>query len=487
LARLRDLHRVLTKVSQPGGLDATLQAVADAVVEGLGFQVAAVNALRADGAFVVRAVAGSAQARRALLGSVTLAEHFEQEFQLADGGEGWGNLRFVPRERLSGPGRGWVPPTSGSAAPGGWHPEDALFAPLHGSSGDLVGVLSVDLPRDGRRPGPLERELLETFAAQAGIAIDNARLAEQLRQDHERLRVSEQSLRLAFDGSDVGMAMVDLGPDDPGRFLRVNPALARLLGHRAEQLTQMRVADVAHPQDLQAHPDGLSDALPKALAEGSDSYRIEHRYLRADGEVLWLEVTNSILRDDRGEVVYGFVQVHDITARRATEQQLVEAATRDPLTGVANRAALRTHLASTVAGCRRAGCTGAVVYVDLDGFKQVNDSLGHHAGDAMLCAVATRLQGALRDGDMVARVGGDEFVLVVQGIQGQDLQALLSRLLGELAEPIWYRGSRARVTASLGVAVLDESADPDTLLQQADTAMYQAKQARRNQHCSRAP
>ena len=486
LAALRGLHRVLTRVSGVRDLDETLQAVVEAVVEAVGFHVAALNSLRADGSFETRAVAGSEQARTALMGAVTTPEDFASELALAEQ-DGWGTLRFVPHERLDGPPRGWVPMTRIPAEPDGWHPEDALFAPLHAASGELVGVLSVDLPHDGRRPGALQRELLEMLAAQAGIVIDNARLAEQLREDHERLRVSEQSLRLAFDGSDVGMAMVDLGQDDPGRFQRVNAALTRMLGYSAGRLTAMRVADLAHPEDLTEGLDGLSDALRQALTTGSESYRLERRYVRADGDVLWVEVTNSIIRNDQGRVVSGFVQAHDITARRAAEQQLIEAATRDSLTGVANRSALETRLAAVVAAACRTGRAGAVVFVDLDGFKRVNDSLGHEAGDTVLRTVAARLQAALRDGDLVARLGGDEFVLVFEDVDDQDLRALVPRLVGELAEPVPHRGHALRVTASLGVAVLDaHSADPATLLRQADTAMYQAKQAGRNRHAFHA-
>jgi diguanylate cyclase (GGDEF)-like protein/PAS domain S-box-containing protein len=475
-AALRGLHRVLTKVSRVRDLDATLDAVVDGVVEAVGFEIAAVNVVRPDGCFEMRAVAGSQEARAALLGAVSAPEEFAEEFARADA---WGALRFVPHQRLHGPARGWVSSAQEPDVADGWHPEDALFAPLRSPSGELVGMLSVDLPRDGRRPGALQRELLEMFAVHAGIAIDNARLAEQLREEHERLQVSQESLSLAFDGSDVGMAKIALGPDDAGRFLRVNPGLQRITGYTAEQLASMRVGDLSHPDDLAAE----RDRLLQALAEGAKTYTIESRYRRADGSVVRLSVNHSIIRNGRGEVLYGFVNVHDVTERHAAEQRLREEAARDALTGLPNRAALARDLSSAIAAAASGDHRGAVVFCDLDGFKAVNDVHGHDAGDTVLRVVAARLRTVLRAGDVVARLGGDEFVLVLRDIDEQALRGTVDRLLAELGEPIDHHGTALRVTASLGIAVLDQHAvDADTIMRRADIAMYRAKRAGRNQH-----
>ena len=476
LAALRGLHRVLTKVSGVRDLDATLEAVVDGVVEAVGFEVAAVNVVRADGCFEMRAVAGSEDAREALLGAVSAPEDFAEEFARADA---WGALRFVPHQRLHGPARGWVSSAQEPDVAGGWHPEDALFAPLRSPSGELVGILSVDLPRDGRRPGALQRELLEMFAVHAGIAIDNARLAEQLREEHERLQLSQESLSLAFYGSDVGMATIALGPDDVGRFVRVNPGLERITGYTAEQLASMQVSDLSHPDDLAAE----RERLRMALHEGAKTYTLESRYRRADGSVVWLSVNHSIIRNGRGEVLYGFVNVHDVTERHDTEQQLREAAARDALTGLPNRETLARHLTSAIAAAASGDHRGAVVFCDLDGFKAVNDVNGHDAGDTVLRVVAARLRAVLRGGDLVARLGGDEFVLVLRDIGEHALQGMVDRLLAELGEPIDHRGRELRVTASLGIAVLDQqTSDADTILRRADTAMYRAKRAGRNRH-----
>ena len=230
MSGLRRLYELIGRINGGRSVSAVLQSVVDGVVEGLGFGVAVVNLVHADGSFEVVAVAGSDDARAVLLGSCSPRGAFDAEFAVA---EHWGGLRFVPHDRIPEEAiTGWIPPADADLAvddPDAWHPWDALFAPLTAPSGELVGMLSVDLPHDGRRPGLLQRELLEMFATQAGIAVDNARLS-------ERLRASEASFRLAFDGAATAMTMTSLDPRDAGRFLRVNDAMCALTGYTASEL-----------------------------------------------------------------------------------------------------------------------------------------------------------------------------------------------------------------------------------------------------------
>jgi len=480
LAALRGLHAVLTRVSGVRGLDATLQAVVDGVVEGVGFGIAAVNCRRPDGSFQMLAVSGSADAREALLGRVSAPDAYEKEFASADS---WGSLRFVPHERVEGEVRGWVPPSTTAAVPGGWHPEDALFAPLYAASGELVGVLSVDLPRDGARPGMFQRELLEMFAAQAGIAIDNARLTAELRREHELLRASEQSLGLAFEGSDVGMAMIDLDGGHPGRFLRANQALATMTGYSVAQILTMTCTDLTHPADA---ADGLEHL--RALQVGdNDAYRAENRYVRSDGSVLWVGVTCSAIRGAPGGACYGYTQIEDITERHEAERLLTEAATHDLLTGLLNRAALGQKLDAAIAAAASGLSRGAVLFCDLDGMKAVNDLSGHEAGDEVLRSTAARLLASVRTQDRVARFGGDEFVLLLTDVTDATLHTLAARILRRLAEPIKHDGELLTVTASIGVCVLDGSKASGDVLRAADAAMYSAKHAGRDRYVIAGP
>jgi transcriptional regulator with GAF, ATPase, and Fis domain len=190
LLAMRDLQRLILRVN--GGIDlaTTLQAVADGVVEGLGFGVAVVNLVH-DADFVqVVAVAGSEEATDLLLGQTGTLDGWQKALSVADE---WGGLRFVPHDRFAQDDDlpTWVPDIPVSEDPMAWHPMDALFRPLESASGELIGILSVDLPTDGRRPGPLQQELLEMFAVQAALAIDNARLTEALHAEQRRLQASE--------------------------------------------------------------------------------------------------------------------------------------------------------------------------------------------------------------------------------------------------------------------------------------------------------
>ena len=200
-------------------------------------------------------------------------------------------------------------------------------------------MLSVDLPHDGRRPGALQREMLEMFATQAGIAIDNARLS-------ERLRACEASFRLAFDGAAVGMTMISLDPRDPGRFLRVNDAMCAITGYSADQLTSMSIADITHPDDLSVSLDALDAAVTgRAVVD-----RAEKRYVRADGSHVWVAITSSVIRlGVRGEPARHHPgRGHRRPARRPTAD-LAWQATHDPLTRLLNRAGLHEHLAPRLA------------------------------------------------------------------------------------------------------------------------------------------
>jgi diguanylate cyclase (GGDEF)-like protein/PAS domain S-box-containing protein len=510
MSALRRLYELIGRLNGGRSLPAVLQSVVDGVVEALGFSVAVVNLVHADGSFEVFAVAGSDDARAELLGSRSPQGAFDAEFAVA---EHWGGLRFVPHDRIPDDAiTGWIPPADlGPTVEGAdaWHPWDALFAPLTSPSGELVGMLSVDLPHDGRRPGALQRELLEMFATQAGIAIDNARLT-------EHLRASEASFRLAFDGAAVGMTMTSLDPRDPGRFLRVNDAMCAITGYSASELTTMAVADITHPDDLATSLAALEDAVTgRGLVN-----RAEKRYVRSNGSHVWVAISSSVIRLESGESLHAITQVEDITARKAAETELTWLVTHDPLTRLLNRAGLHEHLVAallesqladtTASGSAESGSpesgsaesgsaesrsaetqqTGALLYCDLDGFKTVNDTYGHDIGDRVLRVAGNRLTEHVRDRDGVARLGGDEFVVVAQQVTLDEAISLAERIVGSLAEPLQIDGTTVQITVSVGIAPLSDvsaASGPDVaaLLHIADTAMYQAKANGRNGHAVR--
>lgn len=468
LAALRRLYEVSARMAAGRSLSETLQAVVEGVVDGLGFGIAVLNLRHADGKFEVIAVAGSPEAQAALLGTVSAADIFDAEFALADS---WGRLRFVPHERLpDGDPIGWIPDVPVSDHPDAWHPLDALFAPLYDSGDELVGMLSVDLPVDQRRPGPVSRELLEIFATQAGLAIDKARLTDKLMAEKARLEASEVTFRLAFEGSGNGMATVAVDPPDRGRLLRVNAALSRITGVPANELVGTTVGTLLEQRDFDVIEAGLA-----ASAGSAEPYRFEVPYdRRSDGSVIWLGGTAAMVTPGNAGRRFILVQIDDVTARKDAQRKLEHHAGHDPLTGLPNRRLLAQRFHTAYQRCRETGRQGALLFCDLDHFKIVNDRYGHDAGDRALRLIAQRMLEQVRHGDTVARLGGDEFAILAEDIASDDLDQLTERVMSAIQRPL--PGIDVLVSASIGTAVIEpESPTLDSLLRNADKAMYDVK------------
>jgi diguanylate cyclase (GGDEF)-like protein/PAS domain S-box-containing protein len=474
LTALRLLHRVVADLNAARGLNATLQAVADGVVSSLGFEAAAVNVVRPDGDLEVAAVAGGEEVKRALAGRVGTRASWDILLEAADI---WGSLRFLSHaasgshlDELPSELPTWVSDALPRPEPGTWHPMDALFAPLSTPEGELVGVLSVDMPRDRRLPGPWQCELLEIFAAQAAIAIDNERLraealhaVERLEAEQLALRASEESFRQAFENAPSGMAVTDLKDPEAGRLVRVNDALCGLLGYPEATLLRMGLEAVVHAEDCAA-----------LAAELWASGRHELRLTRSDGASIWVSLRSSAIPDAVGEPHLLLTHVEDIEDRKRREQHLVHRASHDPLTGLPNREELRARLEQMLSS----GTSLAVLFCDLDDFKDINDRYGHHTGDAVLTEVARRLGASVRDEDTVSRVGGDEFVVVAGGINQNEADDLAVRLSRTLAKPLSCDGDDIRVGASFGVSWADGDVSADAMLRAADREMYKRKRAR---------
>ncbi len=458
IAKLRHIQQLVRRINSGLSLQDTLQAVVDGVVEIAGFEVAVLNHLQPDGMLACVAVAGHADARKKLLGNRVPVAEFEDEFALA---ENWGALRFVPHERLPVDVQptGWIPDFEMVDEPDAWHPQDALFAPLYCPDNELIGMLSVDLPSDRRRPGPFQREVLEMYAAHAALAIHHARLV-------DKLAAGEQAFRLAFEAAATGMAVISIAPSDSARYRRVNKAFCELLGYTEEELLRRTVADITHPDD-----HGADKALAEQAEQGRRIFRVEKRYVHATGGSVWVAVTSSIVEDAQGPA-YAISQIEDVGARRADREELTRLASRDSLTGLSNRHTLYHHLRSVTP--RRDGAA-AVLFCDLDGFKLVNDRFSHAVGDEVLIVVAQRLRAAARAGDVVARLGGDEFVLVTPAPAAT---ALAGRLLEVVAEPIKVQGHTLRLTASIGIASTpSRQLESRQIIHEADLAMYRAKRS----------
>jgi diguanylate cyclase (GGDEF)-like protein/PAS domain S-box-containing protein len=256
-----------------------------------------------------------------------------------------------------------------------------------------------------------------------------------------------------------------------GTITSWNPAAQRIYGFAAHEVVGRSLEAITAPEDTEDQAETVALLGAAARIEPFDLRRLDH-----NGRTIDVSVTASPIVDPHGAVLGLSWIERDVTGRRHVERMISHLAFHDPLTGLANRTLLRDRLQNSLERTRRAGGHVAVVYLDLDDFKLVNDRLGHPAGDRLLQLVATRLQGLLRPEDTLARIGGDEFVVVSDRVPSLEVALTIAdRLDRALTQPFDFDETRVVVTASIGVAVGDAGTDADKLLAHADRAMYAAK------------
>ncbi len=298
--------------------------------------------------------------------------------------------------------------------------------------------------------------------------------ATERKQAERALRESERRFRAIFDGAAVGILRLDL----EGRILESNPAFTKLLGFPATEIRGMPAEAIVHPDD--APSVGIFDEL---AAGSRDRYEAERRYVRKDGRAIWGHAAVSLVRDEAGSPGFAIVMIEDVTARKAAEEELSHRAFHDPLTDLPNRDLFMDRLGVALARARRGAGELAILFLDLDRFKEVNDTLGHSAGDRLLVAVARRVEAGVRPSDTVSRFGGDEFVILCEDVAGEIGAAQVAERIREALErPVLIGDHEVAVNASIGIAMSGKAANADELLRKADAAMYRAKDLGRDRY-----
>ena len=317
--------------------------------------------------------------------------------------------------------------------------------------------------------------LLRLASAEAEL-VARRKYEVALLESEAELRQAKERLEMALDGSNVVLWDTDL------RTLRVylSEAWARIVASEESDTvsTLPELVTLVHPDDVEAVRRAAIEAVKGMRA----TYSVEHRVRTRGGEWRWLLSRGRVTeRDANGRALRMIGTNVDITERKRVEEAMSSAAQSDPLTGLANRLLFSDRLFLALSRSRRSGNDLAVLYLDLDRFKQVNDEFGHAAGDRLLKHVALRLRSCVRQSDTVARFGGDEFVVLLEDLRDREhAVAVVEKIIEEMHRPLKLEGFEVGVTTSIGIAYAHAGADGDTLLKRADKALYEAKAAGRD-------
>jgi diguanylate cyclase (GGDEF)-like protein/PAS domain S-box-containing protein len=291
------------------------------------------------------------------------------------------------------------------------------------------------------------------------------------------LQNSTGLFQVAFDFAAIGMALVL----PSGRCQRVNRSLCEILGYTDRELLATDFQDFVHPDERIAARTKWEQMLSGKIP----GYQIETRCIHSDGHAVWVLWSVSQATVEDSESAHFIFQVQNITDRKAAEERLLHDAFHDALTGLPNRALMIDHLKLAIArNKRKSDLTFAVLFLDLDRFKVVNDSLGHMIGDQLLIGIARRLEGCVRPGDTVARVGGDEFTILLEDLTDvREAVSVAERIQEDLKLPFNLSGRDVFTTVSVGIAPGSVSYNhPDEILRDADTAMYRSKSLGKARH-----
>ena len=355
---------------------------------------------------------------------------------------------------------------------------DSAFA--RARSGDREEGLWRYIRKDGSRVDVLltTRAIFNQFDEIDGFISFGRDLSELRSVELARMQ-AEERFRIAFEHAPIGLAITSLQGSTAGCWTQTNPALARILGHEPGELDGVRIDDVTHPDDRHHTTGFLSDLRHQ------QPIVVEKRFLRKDGTHVWAYVSSTPVPSVHGgPVSYSVTQVLDISERRQFEQQLRHMADHDPLTGLYNRRRFEAELERVVEVARGRDEHTALLVLDLDGFKTVNDRFGHSVGDDLVTHIGSLLGRSVRKSDFIARLGGDEFAIILRDCKLKQATDVAEKVLNTIRTGgvvVTPQGT-ARVTTSIGVAIFQpgSACTADELAVSADTAMYDAKADGRN-------
>ena len=305
-------------------------------------------------------------------------------------------------------------------------------------------------------------------------AVERAQAQRSLSDSTARASLLQRCLEACYNG----VLIVDaLAEDQP--IVYVNPAFERITGYRKDEALGHNCRFL---QGEETRQPGIAE-IRRCLAERHEAHVVLRNY-RKDGSAFWNDLYIAPVPDEQGNTTHFIGVQNDVSDRKHFESELAYNASHDVLTGLPNRSLLEDRLQEGCQQARRYSRELAVMLIDLDGFKPINDTLGHAVGDQILVEVALRMGAQIRPGDTLARLGGDEFVVVLPDLShGEDALLVAERLIHCVSRPYRFRELELHVTASIGITVSDgEVEEPMTLIQQADLAMYQAKQHGRNNY-----
>jgi len=298
----------------------------------------------------------------------------------------------------------------------------------------------------------------------------------QNHQTENNLHEQQNRFETIFEHTATGIALLNLD----GKPFRVNISICELLGYSEADMLGMNYYYLIPQGDVNKIQEHIQELINRKI----DKYQSEHECVRKTGESLWIKSTLSLIRGSHDRPLYLILQVQNISLQKKAEERLRHMAYHDPLTGLANRNKLEQFINQLLAYTRRHHSSFALIYLDLDRFKTINDTIGHDAGDILLQIVGERLRRAVRATDMVARLGGDEFVIVITDVkEAESVANIAEKILHNVLEAIVIQGQEIYITTSIGISLFPyDGMNLSTLMKNADLAMYRAKDHGRNNY-----